>query len=165
MIGLAIGARVVVVDVVPEKLSHALALGAEAALAARDGDVAARIVELTQGGAHVSVEALGIETTANASLRCLRPLGRHVQVGLPTGHTARMQIDMNMLYMRQLSVFGSRGMPAWRYPTLLSLIETGRIDVTPIVARTVPLSRATVELMAFDHPGTPGVAVITDFAT
>jgi threonine dehydrogenase-like Zn-dependent dehydrogenase len=75
-----------------------------------------------------------------------------------------MQIDMNTLYMRQLSVFGTRGMPAWRYPTLLSLIETGRIDVSPIVARTVPLSRATDELRAFDGPTAPGVAVITDFA-
>ena len=154
----------IVVDVVPEKLAHALSLGAEAAFDAREGDVAARIVELTRGGAHVSVEALGIEATANNSLKCLRPLGRHVQVGLPVGHTAQMQIDMNTLYMRQLSVFGTRGMPAWRYPTLLSLIETGRIDVSPILARTVALSQATDELRAFDGPTAPGVAVITDFA-
>jgi threonine dehydrogenase-like Zn-dependent dehydrogenase len=32
---------VIVVDVVPEKLAHALSLGAEAAFDARDGDVAA----------------------------------------------------------------------------------------------------------------------------
>ena len=163
LIGKALGARVIVVDVVPEKLAHALSLGAEAALDAREGDVAARIVELTGGGAHVSVEALGIEATANNSLRCLRPLGRHVQVGLPVGHTASMQIDMNALYMRQLSVFGTRGMPAWRYPTLLSLIETGKVDVSPVVARTVALSQVTDELRAFDGPTAPGVAVITDF--
>jgi alcohol dehydrogenase len=163
LIGRALGARVVVVDVVPEKLAHALALGADAAVDARDGDVAARIVEITGGGAHVSVEALGIEATANASLRCLRPLGRHVQVGLPVGHTATMQIDVNAIYMRQLSVFGTRGMPAWRYPTLLGLIESGRVDVRPIVARDVALSAATEELRAFDGPTAPGVAVITDF--
>ena len=77
------GARVIVVDVVPEKLAHALSLGAEIAIDARDGDVAARIAEATGGGAHVSVEALGIEATTNGSIECLRPLGRHVQVGLP----------------------------------------------------------------------------------
>ena len=66
--------------------------------------------------------------------------------------------------MLQLSAYGTRGMPAWRYPTLLSLIETGRIDVTPIVARNVALSQATGELRAFDGPTAPGVAVITDFA-
>lgn len=164
LIGRALGARVVVVDVVPERLAHALSLGAEVAIDARDGDVAARIIEATGGGAHVSVEALGIEPTTNGSLECLRPLGRHVQVGLPTGHTATMQINMNAVYMKQLAVFGTRGMPSWRYPSLLVLITRGLVDVRPIVARQVALSQASAELAAFNAPMPPGVAVITDFA-
>lgn len=163
LLGRALGARVIVVDVVPEKLAHAMTLGAEHAFDARDGDVAARIVEATGGGAHVSIEALGIGATANASLNCLRPLGRHVQVGLPTGHTARMEIDMNAVYMKQLAVYGTRGMPAWKYPSLLDLITRGVVDMTPLIARTVPLSGATPELRAFDGPMPPGVAVIDDF--
>ncbi len=164
LLGRAMGARVIVVDVVPEKLQHALSLGAEAAVDARQGDVAAQIIEITKGGAHVSVEALGIAQTVNGSIGCLRPLGRHVQVGLPTGHLAQMQIDMNAVYMKQLALFGTRGMPAWRYPSLLGLIETGRVDVRPLVAREVALSGASAELRAFDGPMGPGVAVITDFA-
>ena len=163
LIGRALGARVVVVDVVPERLAHALSLGAEVAVDARGGDVAAQIIAATGGGAHVSVEALGIEATTNGSLECLRPMGRHVQVGLPTGHTARMQINMNAVYMKQLALYGTRGMPSWRYPSLLDLIERGVIDVRPIVARQVPLSAASAELRAFDGPMAPGVAVITDF--
>ena len=162
LIGKALGARIVAVDVVADRLTHALSLGAEHVINAADGDTAARIREVTGGGAHVSIEALGIEATANASIECLRPLGRHVQVGLPTGHTATMQINMNAVYMKQLALFGTRGMPAWRYPSLLSLIETGRVDVRPIVARHVALSQATQELRAFDGPMPPGVAVITD---
>ena len=65
--------------------------------------------------------------------------------------------------MKQLSVFGTRGMPSWRYPSLLGLIETGRLDVRPILARRVPLSAASAELRAFNGPMPPGVAVITDF--
>lgn len=163
LIGRALGARVVVVDVVQERLDHALALGAEAAVNATSGDVAAQIVQITGGGAHVSVEALGIEATTNASLECLRPLGRHVQVGLPTGHNAVMPVNMNAVYMKQLAVYGTRGMPSWRYPSLLEMIATGAVDVAPIVARTVPLSGASAELRAFGGPMPPGVAVITDF--
>lgn len=163
LLGKALGARVVVVDVVREKLDHALGLGAEAAVDARDGDVGAQIMELTGGGAHVSIEALGFPATVESSLACLRPLGRHVQVGLPTGKHARMDVNMNAVYMKQLAVFGTRGMPAWRYPSLLSLIESGRVDVRPIVARHVSLSGASAELRAFDGPTGPGVAVITDF--
>jgi alcohol dehydrogenase len=164
LLGCALGARVIVVDVVPEKLTHALTLGAEAAIDARDGDAAQRIVEMTGGGAHLSIEALGIAATTNASIECLRPLGRHVQIGMPVGHTARMEINMNAVYMKNLALFGSRGMPGWRYPSLLSLIEAGRVDFTPLVAREVTLSGASAELRAFNGPTAPGVAVITDFS-
>ncbi|MEH7829442.1 zinc-dependent alcohol dehydrogenase family protein [Gemmobacter denitrificans] len=163
LLGRALGARVIVVDIVPERLEHALSLGAELAFDARDGDVAQRIIAATGRGAHVSVEALGIPATTNASIECLRPLGRHVQVGLPTGHTATMQINMNAVYMKQLAVYGTRGMPSWRYPSLLDLIERGVVDVRPIVAREVPLSAASVELRAFGGPMPPGVAVISEF--
>jgi D-arabinose 1-dehydrogenase-like Zn-dependent alcohol dehydrogenase len=163
LLGRALGARVIVVDVVPEKLAHALSLGAEAAIDARSGDVAARIIEMTGGGAHVSVEALGIEATTNSSIECLRPLGRHVQVGMPIGHTATMQINMNAVYMKNLALFGTRGMPSWRYPSLLDLITRGVVDMSPLIAREVGLSAASAELRAFNGPTPPGVAVISDF--
>lgn len=163
LLGRALGARVIVVDVVPEKLAHALSLGAEAAVDARDGETAVKIRELTGGGAHVSVEALGIAATTNASIECLRPLGRHVQVGMPVGHTARMEINMNAVYMGNLALFGTRGMPAWRYPSLLSLIEGTGLDLTPLIAREIALSDVSAELRAFNGPTPPGVAVVTDF--
>jgi alcohol dehydrogenase len=54
-------------------------------------------------------------------------------------------------------------MPSWRYPSLLSLIEGGSLDLNPMIARRVALSDASAELAAFDGPTPPGVAVITDF--
>lgn len=164
ILGRAMGARVIVVDIVQEKLDHAMGLGAEAAVNAREGATAARIREITGGGAHVSVEALGIAETVNASIECLRPLGRHVQVGMPVGHTARMEINMNAVYMGNIALYGTRGMPAWKYPGLLGLIESGRVDMTPLIAREVALSDVSAELRAFNGPTPPGVAVVTDFA-
>ena len=164
ILGQALGARVVVVDVVPEKLAHARTLGAEAVVNAAEEDTAEAIQRITGGGAHVAVEALGIPQTVNAGLQCLRPLGRHVQVGMPVGHTARMEIDMNTVYMKNLAVYGTRGMPAWRFPSLLGLIESGRVDVTPLVSREIGLSEVSRELRAFDGPTPPGVAVVSDFA-
>jgi alcohol dehydrogenase len=163
LIAKALGARVVVVDVVPEKLQHARGLGADAAIDARDGETAAAIRELTGGGADVSVEALGIAQTTNASIECLRSLGRHVQVGMPVGHTAHMEINMNAVYMKNLALYGTRGMPSWRYLSLLALIEQGAVDFAPLIAREVGLSDTSDELRAFNGPSPPGVAVITDF--
>jgi alcohol dehydrogenase len=163
LLGQALGARVIVVDVVPEKLDHALSLGAAAALDARDGEVGARIRDITGGGAHVSVEALGIPATVESSIDCLRPFGRHVQLGMPIGHTARMELDMNRVYMGNLALFGSRGMPSWRYPSLLGLIASGRVDLSPLIAREIALSGVSDELRAMNGPTPPGVAVVTDF--
>ena len=163
LLGRALGARVIVTDIVAEKLAHASALGAEHALDAGAGDSAAAIRDLTGGGAHVSVEALGFPATVAASIACLRPLGRHVQVGMPVGHHAVQQVDLNAVYMGNLALFGTRGMPAHRYPSLLSLIEAGHVDLSPIVAREVGLSETSRELAAFNGPTPPGVAVITDF--
>lgn len=159
----ALGARVVVVDIVPEKLENALRLGADAAVNGSDGNVPEAIIDLTDGGADVSIEALGLEVTTNDSIECLATLGRHVQVGMPIGHTAHMNINMNAVYMKNLAVYGTRGMPAWKYPTLLSLIERGLVDLDPLVAREVALSDTSAELRAMDGPMPPGTAVITDF--
>ncbi|TNF62645.1 MAG: alcohol dehydrogenase [Rhodobacteraceae bacterium] len=162
LLGKMLGARVVVVDVVQEKLDHARTLGADAVVNATSSDVAREIVEITGGGAHVSVEALGIEATTNASVECLGLLGRHVQIGMPAGPTGMMQVNMRAIYSKQLSFFGTRGMPAWKYPTLLGLIERGAVDLSPMVAREIPLSRASAELRAMGGPTPPGTAVITD---
>jgi D-arabinose 1-dehydrogenase-like Zn-dependent alcohol dehydrogenase len=164
LIGRAMGARVIAVDVVREKLDHALAHGAEHAVDASDGKAHRAIKEITGGGAHVSIEAVGIAATTNASIKCLRPLGRHVQVGMPIGHTAKMEIDMNGIFMKNLAVYGSRGMPAWRYEQLFSLIASGAVDMAPMIGRQIGLSQVSRELAAFNGPTPPGVAVVTDFA-
>ena len=163
LLGRALGARVAVVDVVPEKLEYAKSLGADAVFDARRGDVPAAIKDVTNGGADIALEALGIEDTTRAALGSLRKLGRMVQVGMPTGPHATMEIPMDQVYSGQLALYGTRGMPSWRYPSLLAMISSCNVDFAPLVTRRVALSDVTKELAAFDGPAAPGVAVITEF--
>jgi alcohol dehydrogenase len=163
LLGRALGARVVVVDVVAEKLDHAQDLGADAAVDASHGDAVAHVRQVTGGGADVAIEALGIAETTRNALLSLRKLGRMVQIGMPAGEHVTMPLPMDAVYSGQLAIYGTRGMPAHRYPSLISLIEGGHVDLSPLIARRVRLSDATAELQAFDAPAPPGVAVITDF--
>ncbi|NKX46380.1 zinc-dependent alcohol dehydrogenase family protein [Roseicyclus persicicus] len=163
MLGRAMGARVAVADVVPEKLALAQALGAEVAIDARGEDPAQAMKAATGGGAHVAVEALGFPVTAEAALRSLRKLGRMVQVGMPAGDHARVALPWDVVYSGQLAIYGTRGMPAHRYPALLDFLTATRLDLTPMIARRVALSDASAELALFDGPAPPGVAVISDF--
>lgn len=157
-----LGAQVVVVDIVDEKLEHAVAHGADATVNAAKVNAAEAIRDITNGGAQVSIEALGIETTTNASVECLATLGRHVHVGMPSGD-GMMTVNMRAIYTKQLAFYGTRGMPSWKYPSLLGMIERGDVDISPMVAREVALSEASGELRAMNGPTPPGTAVITDF--
>jgi alcohol dehydrogenase len=163
LLGKMLGARIIAVDVVEEKLTHALSLGADAVVNAAKEDVPEAIREITGGGAQVSIEALGIAKTTNASVECLATLGRHVHVGLPAGD-GLMEINMRAIYSKQLAFYGTRGMPAWKYPSLLGMIERGDVDLNPMLDRTVALSGASAELQAMKGPTPPGTAVITDFS-
>ncbi len=160
----ALGARVVVVDVVPEKLDFARTLGADAVVNAAQQDPNEAVREITGGGADVALEALGVAATTVPALKSLRKLGRMVQVGMPAGDHATMPIPMDAVYSGQLALYGTRGMPAHRFPSLLGLIQAGRVDFAPLVTRRIGLTEVNRELEAFNGPAEPGVAVITDFA-
>ena len=83
MIASAVGANVVAIDVTEDKLRLARSLGASATVnGAEVANVPAAVIEITGGGAHVSLDALGHPTTCFNSVANLRKRGRHVQVGL-----------------------------------------------------------------------------------
>jgi len=122
------------------------------------------VAYLTDGGAHVSLEALGITETFHNSLKSLRKLGRHVQIGMPTGqHTSPTIPLLDMIYSRQLSLMGTRGMAANRFPDLFDLIERRDIDLSKLVTKQIPLEEAGAALEAFNHYVGAGITVIDRF--
>ena len=161
MIAVALGARVVAVDVSSDALSLAGKLGASVAVdAGSTVDTAAAVRELTGGGAHVSVDALGRASTAAASVRSLRRRGRHIQVGLLLGNEAQTVLPMDLVVSRELEIYGSHGMAARDYPAMLAAVADGRLRPDLLVGRVEEFSLATGVLAALDRPGGPGMTVI-----
>lgn len=165
MIGAALGASVLAVDVNEEALALARSLGATASLnAVQSDDVGAAVRDLTQGGAHVSIDALGITATFHNAIRGLRKLGRHVQIGMPLEQHAAPTIPLlELVYARQITVMGTRGIAASRFPALFAMIAAGRIDPAGLVTRTIALDEAGDALAAMDCYGSAGVTVIDRF--
>jgi alcohol dehydrogenase len=164
MLGAAIGARVLAIDISPEALAMAEAMGATATLDATGGDVAMRVREATGGGADVSVDALGITDTFHASIAGLRKLGRHVQIGMPLGHHASPTIPLlELVYSRQISLMGSRGIAAHRFPSLFAMIEAERIDPARLVTETIALEEAGARLARMNSFKGVGITVIDRF--
>ena len=157
MLGRALGARVVAVDVAPGPLERAAELGATHTVEAT-GDTAERIRELTGGGAHVSIDAIGAGATAAASLRSLRRRGRHVQVGL-LGDDREPRVPLATLISRELEIAGVHGMPVRGYPALLRLVASGAVDPARLIRRRIGLEDAGAALAAMDGPA-DGITVV-----
>lgn len=159
-LGRALGARVIAVDIDPAALTLATALGADVALdAAVVDDVSALVRDY--GGAHVSIDCLGSAAVASASIRSLRPLGRHVQIGLFPAATADLPISL--VVRDELELLGVHGQSATRFDPLFDLIASGGLDLAPLVTAEIGLTDVPTALPAMGHFAHPGISVVTAF--
>ncbi|MFC4451792.1 zinc-dependent alcohol dehydrogenase family protein [Halorussus aquaticus] len=161
----ALGANVVAVDLADEKLAKAEQLGADETVnAGAVADVPGRIRRLTPGGAHVSVDALGVAETCRNSVACLRKRGQHLQLGLTTDEErGEVALPTDAMTMNEITFLGSRGMPPTRYGELLRMMDRGTVSPAELVTREVALSDVPDRLAAMNDYGTVGIEVVTEF--
>jgi D-arabinose 1-dehydrogenase-like Zn-dependent alcohol dehydrogenase len=160
LIGAALGARVVAVDVVPAALDRARSVGAEVVVDASGAlDPAGVIGEVTAGGAHVSIDALGSPGTAANSVRSLRRRGRHVQAGLLLSGPTPMPMDV--VIARELEIYGSHGMAARDYPPMMALVANGTLRPGLLIGALIGLADVGSALAAMDElSATAGMTVV-----
>ena len=162
MIAQAAGANVIGVDLDRAKLELATELGAVAAIDGKT-DVAEAIIEITKGGAHVSLDALGHPVTMTNSILCLRPRGKHIQVGLMLGDHAAPSVPMPKIVGQEIELLGSHGMQAHRYGAMLDMVESGKLNPVRLVGNEISLEQAPDALMNMDKFQSVGATVITSF--
>jgi alcohol dehydrogenase len=160
MIARALGAHVVAVDRNPEALAIAADVGAAHVLLADGSDIPAAVADLTGGGSHVAVDAVGNEQTCADAIRSLRRRGRHVQVGLLPPIGGHPRVPMDRVIGWELDVLGSHGMAAADYPEMMALIEQGLLQPQRLVERTIGLDEAAALLPDFDRATVAGMTVV-----
>ncbi len=79
----AFGARVIAVDLNDDKLELAKKVGAEVVLNPSKENIAEKIIEITNGGAHATVVTAVAKAAFNSAVDCVRAGGKVVAVGLP----------------------------------------------------------------------------------
>ena len=163
MIGVALGASVVAVDIDADKLRLAKNFGASLTFNAAERNPVRAIKEATDGGVHLSLDALGSRATCQNSIRNLRKRGRHVQVGLLLAQDARPALPMYEVIAKELQILGSHGMQAHRYPAMLQMIVGGRLEPRKLIGKTIALEEAGTELAAMGSFKQQGVTVIDTF--
>lgn len=157
MIVAALGGRPLAVDRSSAALQLARRFGAEHTLLAGD-DTPAAVVELTGGGAHVSIDAVGSVQTSTAAVRSLRRRGRHVQVGLLSDGMPLLPLDRILSW--ELDILGTHGMAAADYPAMLDLVARGALRPQDLVTRSVGFVEAADLLQQAGTASPSGITVL-----
>ncbi|WP_137291014.1 zinc-dependent alcohol dehydrogenase family protein [Natronorubrum halophilum] len=161
----ALGANVIAVDLADEKLESARELGAVETVNAEEADnVAAEVKAIADGGADVSMDALGIETTSQNSVQSLGTRGQHLQVGLTTQDERGMvHLPTDAMVMQEIEFIGSFGMPPTRYDEIFRMVATDKLRPEAVVSETIGLEDVSDKLAAMTDYGTEGIPVIDEF--
>jgi alcohol dehydrogenase len=161
MIANALGANVVAIDITDEKLDFARSIGAIATInAVKTKDVVKNIIDITKGGAHISIDALGSPVTCFNSVANLRKRGKHVQVGLMVGDHNHPAVPMDKIIANELEILGSHGMRAHKYSSLLAMIKAGKLFPEKLIKKTISLEESLEKLISMDSFDGIGITVI-----
>ncbi len=164
MIAAALGAKVVAIDITNEKLDLARSLGTSAVInSAAIPDAADAVKEITGGGAHVSIDALGHPKVCFDSICALRKRGRHIQVGLMEAGHRETVVPMDLVIARELEILGSHGMQAHKYPEMFEMILSGKLQPEKLIGKTISLEESLEELVNMNNFASTGVTVIDRF--
>jgi len=154
--------QIIAVDTVPSRLALATRMGADHVVDFAKVDVVEEILRLTEGrGVDVAIEALGQQETFEAALRVLRPGGSLSSLGVYSSDL-RIPLDAYCAGLGDHRIVTSL-CPGGkeRMRRLMSIIASGRLDISPLVTHRFRLEQIeqAYELFANQRDGVIKVAI------
>jgi alcohol dehydrogenase len=141
-------ARILAVDMVPDRLARAAELGAEP-IDASDGGTIAAVHEATGGrGAEAVIEAVGADGSINDALFCAAPGGTISVIGVSMNFG--LPIPMPLLLMKRLTFRVTVASIPHTWAALIPLIESGRLHPEDVFTHRLGLSEAAEGYRVFD---------------
>lgn len=129
--------RIIVLDLISERLELAKMLGATHTIDAHNEDAVERVLHITEGwGADVVIDAAGGVKARQQGVRMLAPAGICILIGLGKGET---EIDFNPVIMRGQTLQGSYTYTDTAFQNALSLLISEQIMVDGLLT-TAPLA-------------------------
>ena len=133
------GAKIVVADIVQDKLEEALDNGADYVINISKEDLAERMRELTGGyGATVSIDAACTKDSLLTLMEVTGNAGRVITMGFSVAPT---EVNQFVITSKELDVRGSR-LQNKKFQAAIDLIREGRLDLSGTVSHTFPLEKA-----------------------
>jgi D-arabinose 1-dehydrogenase-like Zn-dependent alcohol dehydrogenase len=158
-ISVALGANVICVDVDDRKLTLAKELGASFVINSKKENVVEKILEITKGGSHVTIDALGHPDIFNHSIKSLKKKGRHLIMGLAPDHV-QFQIPARNFVASEIEIIGSRGVPPQKVPYMLNMVENNKLHPSRLVTETISPEQVSAVLKSMDSYDNMGITVL-----
>lgn len=144
------GAEVVVLELDPHRRGVAERLGLTVIDPAQT-DVAAYVQDWTSGaGVPVAFEVSGAPAGVRTATDVLGVRGRLVVVAI---HSEPRLVDLNRLFLRELTILGTRVYTREDFETAVRLVAGGEVPTKELISRVVPLSGATEAFDALESGG------------
>ncbi|MCK4933594.1 zinc-binding dehydrogenase [Candidatus Bathyarchaeota archaeon] len=140
-------ARVIISDLVEERLAFARKLGADGTIHAKHEDNVEVVKRMTNGyGADVVVEAIGLPVTWEQALRMVRKGGMVLEFGgCPPGTTFALSTEL--IHYGEITVRAAFHATPSYFRKAMGLIASGTLNVKQIITRRMPLKEIS---KAFD---------------
>jgi len=134
--------KVLVSEMIEERLTEALEFGADLAINPAKEDLPAAIGEATDGrGVDVIIVAAPSPAAQEQALELAAPQGRiNFFGGLPQGREF-INFNSNRVHYKQLVVTGTTGSSNYQYRKSMGIIASGRVDLSPLISARFPLSK------------------------
>ncbi len=143
---------IIIVDLEPFRLELAKRLGATLTINAREEDPVSRVLEYTNGGADVVMEAVGAPQTIQQTIKMAKPGAVIVWIGMPT--TDEIPIRAVEAICKDVDIRGIFRY-ANAYRPAIKLLASGKIDVKSMITTTFTLDHVQEALeYPKKHPGT-----------
>jgi 2-desacetyl-2-hydroxyethyl bacteriochlorophyllide A dehydrogenase len=132
-------ARVIAIDMVPERLEMARSLGAEPVHLTEEDPRAAASAATEGRGVDVAVEAVGSGQALDLACRIVRKAGTVSVVGV---HAERTEVHMGIVWIKNVRIVSGQANVMAHLDPVLSLMSAGRLDPTPLVTHHMKLADA-----------------------
>lgn len=131
--------RIIIMDLVDERLSFAERVGVDETINAGREDVINKVKEFTGGyGADVVIEAIGSPATWEQALKLARKGGTVLEFGGSSPST-EIRVSTEMLHYGELTVLGAFHATPLHFKRALNLIASRTIDVRPLITSRMKL--------------------------
>jgi L-iditol 2-dehydrogenase len=135
------GGRVIVSDLIPERLDVAKQLGADEVILASQTDPGERVKELTgDRGADVVIVAVGAPQALRQALEMVAICGT-VNYFAGTYPPTTIELDPNLIHYRQIRLTGSHDYTPHQFEIALRFIEMGTIRAGPLISHELDLAQ------------------------